>query len=145
MTHKSTDELKNELKTATNLRDYLSKNKENLLTTGLPEYLERLLSQKGLKKADVIRSSLLGRAYVYKIFGGEKKPSRDKLLAIAFGLGLSDQETQEMLKLSGNRELYPRDERDAVILFALQRSQSILEANELLDDQGLAILDTSRE
>lgn len=84
MIHKSTDELKNELKTATNLRDYLSKNKENLLTTGLPEYLERLLSQKGLKKADVI-------------------------------------------------------------LFALQRSQSILEANELLDDQGLAILDTSRE
>ena len=50
MTHKSTDELKNELKTAANLRDYLSKNKENLLTTGLPEYLERLLSQKGLKK-----------------------------------------------------------------------------------------------
>ena len=84
MTHKSTDELKNELKTAANLRDYLSKNKENLLTTGLPEYLERLLSQKGLKKADVI-------------------------------------------------------------LFALQRSPSILEANELLDDQGLAILDTSRE
>ena len=33
MTHKSTDELKNELKTAANLRDYLSKNKENLLTT----------------------------------------------------------------------------------------------------------------
>lgn len=27
MTHKSTDELKNELKTAANLRDYLSKNK----------------------------------------------------------------------------------------------------------------------
>ena len=51
MTHKSTDELKNELKTAANLRDYLSKNKENLLTTGLPEYLERLLSQKGLKKS----------------------------------------------------------------------------------------------
>ena len=70
MTHKSTDELKNELKTAANLRDYLSKNKENLLTTGLPEYLERLLSQKGLKKADVIRGSLLGWAYVYKIFGG---------------------------------------------------------------------------
>ena len=54
MIHKSTDELKNELKTAANLRDYLSKNKENLLTTGLPEYLERLLSQKGLKKADVV-------------------------------------------------------------------------------------------
>lgn len=145
MTHKTTEELKNELKTASNIRDYLSKNKENLLAEGLPEHLEKLLSQKGLRKSDVIRGSLLGKAYVYKIFCGEKKPSRDKLLAIAFGLGLTDQETQAMLRLSGNRELYPRDERDAVILFALQRSQSILEANELLDTQGLAILNTYRE
>lgn len=145
MIHKSTDELRNELKRATNVRDYLTQNKENLLTIDLPEYLDMLLSQKGIKKSDVIRGSLLGKAYVYQIFSGEKKPSRDKLLAIAFGLGLSDQETQEMLKLSGNRELYARDQRDAIILFALQRNQSILEANDLLDTQGLAILNTSRE
>lgn len=145
MIHKSTDELRNELKRATNVRDYLTQNKENLLTIDLPEYLDKLLSQKGIKKSDVIRGSLLGKAYVYQIFSGEKKPSRDKLLAIAFGLGLSDQETQEMLKLSGNRELYARDQRDAIILFALQRNQSILEANDLLDTQGLAILNTSRE
>lgn len=145
MIHKSTDELTNELKTATNVKDYLLKNRENMLTSNLPEYLEQLLSQKRLKRADVIRGSLLGKAYIYKIFSGEKKPSRDKLLAIAFGLGLSEQETQKMLKLSGNRELYPRDKRDAIILFALQRGQSILDANELLDTHGLAILNTSRE
>lgn len=142
---KSTEELTNELKAATNVKDYLSKNKENLLAESLPEHLEKLLTQKKLKKSDVIRGSLLGKAYVYKIFDGEKKPSRDKLLAISFGLSLSDQETQEMLKLSGNRELYARDKRDAVILFALQRNQSILQVNELLDTQGLSILNTSRE
>ena len=74
MLHKSTEELTNELKAATNVRDYLSKNKENLLDESLPEHLEKLLTQKKLKKSDVIRGSLLGKAYVYKIFDGEKSP-----------------------------------------------------------------------
>ena len=97
------------------------------------------------KKADVVRGSLLGRAYVYKIFAGEKIPSRDKLLAIEYGLGLSDDETQKMLKLSGNRELYARDKRDALILFARQQNKSIFYVNELLDRHGLAILNTLKE
>lgn len=58
-----------------------------------------------------MRGSQLDRAYVYQIFSGEKTPSRDKLIAIAFGMNLSDEETQKMLKLSGNRELYARDQR----------------------------------
>ena len=145
MIHKSTDELTNELKAAANVKDYLLKNRENMLSSDLPEYLEQLLSQKGLKKADVIRGSLLGRAYIYKIFSGEKKPSRDKLLAISFGLGLSEEETQKMLKLSGSRELYARDGRDALILFALQRGMSIMDTNELLLDHRFAMLDTTKE
>lgn len=72
MKQKSTDELNHEIKAATNIEDYLIKNKENMLTLNLPEYLNRLLTQKGLKKADVIRSSQLGRAYVYQIFSGKK-------------------------------------------------------------------------
>lgn len=143
--HKSTDELNHEIRSATDMEDYLAKNRENLLSVSLSEHLELLLSQKKIRKADVVRGSLLGRTYVYKIFSGEKIPSRDKLLAIAFGLGLSDQETQYMLKLSGNRELYARDERDVWILSALQRNKSILEVNELLDEHGLAILNTSKE
>ncbi len=54
-----------------------------------------------------------------RIFAGEKIPSRDKLIALAFGLRLSEEETIKLLKISGNRELYARDERDALILFAL--------------------------
>ena len=143
--HKTTDELNHEIKSATDIEDYLVKNKENMLALHLPEYLNKLLSEKGVKKADVVRGSLLGRTYVYKIFSGEKVPSRDKLLAIAYGLGLSDEETQQMLKLSGNRELYARDERDALILFSLQRKESIFKVNERLDEHGFAILNTSKE
>lgn len=127
-----TDELNHELKDATDIEDYLEKNKKNMLTHSLSEHLNLLLTQKGITKADVVRGSQLDRAYVYQIFSGEKTPARDKLIAIAFGMGLSDEETQKMLKLSGNRELYARDERDALILFSIQRKKTIFETDDLL-------------
>ena len=137
---KSTDELSHEIKDVRNIEDYLNKNRKHMIMTDLSEHLNMLLSLKKLKKADVVRASLLDRTYVYKIFAGEKNPTRDKLIALAFGLHLSDLETQKMLKLSGNRELYARDERDALILFSLQRNKTVFEVNELLIDHGLAIL-----
>lgn len=142
---KSTEELIHEIKSATDIDDYLTVNRDNMLTTPLSDYLNTLLRQKKIRKADVIRGSLLSRAYVYKIFAGEKIPSRDKLIALAFGLGLSDSETQKMLKLSGYRELYARNQRDALLLFALQKHKSILEVNELLYDHHLVILNTLKE
>ena len=145
MNPKTTEELKHEIKAATDIEDYLKSNRENLLQGNLAQHLNRLLSQKGLSKADVVRGSLLSRAYVYQIFSGEKTPSRDKLIATAFGLGLSDEETQTLLKLSKNRELYARDQRDAVILFALQRNQSIFEANNMLFEHGFSVLGLSEK
>lgn len=140
----STAELAHEIKTETDIEDYLEKNRKYMLTQSLPEHLNMLLSQKGISRADVVRNSLLDRAYVYQIFSGEKAPSRDKLIALAFGLGLSDDETQKMLKLSGNRELYARDERDAVILFALHHKKTIDETNGLLFSHGLTALGISQ-
>lgn len=145
MNTKSTDELIHEIKVATDIEDYLQKNKDHLLRGSLSQHLQMLLLKKGLRKADVMRGSLLGRAYLYQIFSGEKIPARDKLIALAFGLRLSDEETQKMLKLSGNRELYARDGRDALLLYALQRGMTIMTVNELLLDHHFAVLDTAKD
>lgn len=145
MNEKSTDELKHEITIATDIEDYLTENKGHLLKGSLAEHLHMLLAQKKLRRADVIRGSLLGRAYVYRIFAGDKIPSRDKLIALSFGMKLSVEETQKLLKISGNRELYARDERDALLLFALQRNRSIMDANGMLLDHGLEVLDTTKE
>ncbi len=145
MESKSTSELIHEIKNSTDVEDYLTKNKQHLLTRRLSEYLNTLLCEKGIHKADVARSSLLDRVYVYQIFSGKKTPSRNKLIAIAFGLHLSDEETQTMLKLSGNRELYARDERDAIILFALQRGMNIFETNDLLFNHDFEALGSVKE
>lgn len=137
---KSTDELNHQIKNATDLDDYLLRNRKHMLSGSLHEYLETLLAEKKIGKPDVIKGSLLDRSYVYQIFSGERKPSRDKLIALAFGMGLNVEETQKMLKLSGNRELYARDERDAAILFALLHSRTIDEANDLLQSHELGAL-----
>lgn len=77
---------------------------------------------------------------MYTKFFLEKGYPPDKLIAIAFGLRLSDEETQALLKLSKNRELYAKDERDAIILFAIQRNETILEANDMLFELSHKVL-----
>ena len=145
METKTTDELKHEIRAATAIEDYLKSNRDNLNLRSLPEHLAFLLSRKGISKAEVVRGSLLSRAYVYQIFSGEKMPSRDKLIALAFGLHLSEEEAQALLKVSKNQELYARDSRDAVILFALQRNMPIFKVNELLFEHGLETLGVREE
>ncbi len=141
----STTELENEIKAATNIDGYLERNRPHMLSCTLHEHLRDLLTQKGISRADVVRGSMLNRTYVYQIFDGSKAPSRDKLIAIAFGLHLSDEEAQRMLKLSGYRNLYARDDRDAIILYALQRGLSILDANDLLFEHGFPLLGIPKE
>lgn len=128
----STATIWSELLKAKSISGFLRKNRENMLDLTLSEHLMLLLRKKKLKRADVVRDSGLEKAYVYQIFDGKKRPSRDKLIAIAFGLHLNSKETQRMLKLGGCSELYARVARDAVILFAIQRGMSIAAADDLL-------------
>ena len=134
-----------QLKDVLSIGTYFAKNKEHMLNQTLSEHLHMLLQEKGLKRADVGEGSHLDKAYVYQIFSGDRKPSRDKLIAIAFGLRLNEEETQRMLKLSGNLELYVRDERDALILFSIQRGKNIFDTNFLLDEYGFLPLGDARE
>lgn len=138
---KTTDELQNEIAKSTSILDYFAENREEMQLDSLPEYLEGWLKAKGLTKADVVRRSNLNKAYVYQIFLGRKYPSRDKVIALSFGLGLDAQEAQALLKQAGYRELYPRDPRDALLLFAVGQNMSIIDANELLYDHNIEVLE----
>ena len=84
---------------AKSIASFLAMNQNNMLYMTLSEYLMSLLKQGNLRRSDVVRDSGLEKAYIYQIFNGEKKPSRDKLIAITFGLHLPVEETQWTLKL----------------------------------------------
>ena len=134
---KSTDELLNQLKKKTNIEEFFKENGDELIFDSLSKMVTFFMNQKGLKKADVVRRSMLGN-YAYSIINGNrKKPERDKLIMLCFGLKLTSEETNRLLKMSSNGELYVRNPRDLVLIYALDRNQSVIEANNKLEELGL--------
>ena len=129
----SSAETKDRLKNASSFGDFLKRNLENMLEPDLSKYLMELLAQKGLKSG-------VDKAFVYQIFNGSKRPSRDKLIAITFGMHLNEEETQRVLKIAGHSELYPRVPRDALILFSIQRGVDIWQTDDALDKNGFPTL-----
>ncbi|MBQ6298525.1 MAG: helix-turn-helix transcriptional regulator [Selenomonadaceae bacterium] len=137
MTAKDTQQLENELTKADDVKTFLDNNAENFRKYTLAEYLNRLLEDKNLSKSQIIRESQLDEGYAYHIFGGRKNPSREKILSLALAMKLSPKETDYLLYYAGHNKLYARDERDAVIIFALETCKSVLQANELLEDLNM--------
>lgn len=139
VSEKSTDELTNEIIQSDNIADYLEKNGEYLKDISLSDELNRLLEEKKLKKSEVIAASGITLTYAYDLFSGykKKKPSRNVILSLALAMGLDTDETQRLLKISGNGALYPRVPRDSVIMYAVNNSLTLPETDELLDKNGM--------
>ncbi|MBR0277767.1 MAG: hypothetical protein IJQ50_04835 [Clostridia bacterium] len=104
------------------------------------EYLVAIVEEKGLQKADVIRKSNIQTNYAYQIFSGLKIPSRDKLIALCFGLELGLSEAQTLLKYTGYAQLYPRIKRDSIIIKALEKHMDVIDCNITLDELNLSPL-----
>lgn len=142
---KATGELLELLKKSTNLSDYREAAKEDIKKPiALSVYLKSVMERKGLKKSEVIRNAGLPRSYGYEILNGEKIPSRDRVLAICFSLRLTSDEVQELLKRTEYPLLYPKHERDSVILFGFSHKLSLYEVNELLYEMNQRILETEK-
>ena len=95
-------------------------------------FLSALCRKAGHVPEQVIRRSAIDRTYGHQLFNGTRRPSRDKVLQLAFGLGLSVDETQELLRIAQKTALYPRIRRDAVILYCLNRGLNVLETQNTL-------------
>lgn len=106
----------------------------------LAEHLDALLDQKETSKAEVIYRAGLDTVYGYQIFNGTRKPSRDKLLQLAFGFPLTYKETLTLLRIAGVYSLYVRRRRDSIIIFALNKGFSLEQLNELLEQEDEAYL-----
>lgn len=59
----STEELNHQIEEATNIEDFLNSNRKYMLSGSLSDHLTVLLTEKNVSKADVVRGSLLDRAY----------------------------------------------------------------------------------
>ena len=127
----STTELLNRLTQTNDINTFVDEYEKEFMTLSGTEFLNELLTDKKLSLAEVVKRS--GQSdYVYKVFRGERKPSRDILIAIAVGMGLSVDETQLLLRVSKLAVLDPRDRRDSVIIYGLKEELEIAKINDLL-------------
>lgn len=137
---KSTEDLLNEIKQTDEIQKFIDRNDDEFLSKPLHEVIAEIINDKKLKKSEVVARSGLNRIYAYQILSGKRVPSRDKLIAFCFGLQLDLDETNKLLKCSGLSELYAKNKRDSIIIFAINSKKSVFSANELLFENGFEIL-----
>lgn len=103
-------------------------------------FITALSRNDGLVPEQVIRRAAIDRTYGHQLFNGTRRPSRDKVLQLAFGFGLTVEGAQELLKIARKSALYPRIRRDAAILYCLNRGLDILEMQSTLQGLGETLL-----
>ena len=140
-----TDTLMRRIFKADRLDDVLRQNEPSMQSEAFCACLADLCREQDIVPERVIRQSEIDRSYGHQLFNGTRKPSRDKVLQLAFGFGLNVDQTQRLLRSAGKSLLYPRLKRDMVILFALNKSMNLIELQELLEHHGLTQLGGMRK
>lgn len=123
-----TEELLNELLSSPDPNSFLLS--ANPSRRSLAEYLQQLLDEKGLERSKVVREAGLNDTFGYQIFKGTRKASRDKVLQLAFAMQLGLRETDRLLQAAGANELYCKNRRDAIIIFAVQKGYTLQKVNK---------------
>jgi len=132
---KDTDDLKEELMSASDLDAFLTENASELNDKELKDILNVLFLRTEYTKAELARRSGISTVYLHQLFSGKRTPSRDKLICLGFGLGVSFEDMQKLLRTSGFAELYPKDKRDTIIIYGISHGLSLQEVNDLLFDK----------
>lgn len=132
MDDKSTDDLIGELTSKPSFEAYLHANEPFFSEKGVAELLAQLYETKDLTKAELARRASISEVYLHQVFAGRRNPSRDRLLCICIGLGITLEETQRMLTQGGYALLYPRTRRDAIISYGLVHQLPLGEINDKL-------------
>ena len=129
---KDTNNLRQELMEAADLDQFLSDNQESFISGNVCGLLNQLFLKRKCSKAALAKQSGMSEVYLHQVFSGRRNPSRNRLLCLCFGLNAKLEEAQELLKLCGLAQLYPKNKRDAIIQYGLLNGMSLFAVNDKL-------------
>lgn len=136
----TTSSLLNRIIRGRDLKKVLEANDDSFAEQTVSAYLRELCEARGQVPEQIIKRSQIDRTYGHQIFNGTRIPSRDKLIQLAFGFGLSLEETQTLLKKAGKSMLYAKVKRDAVCIFGLSHAMDMMEVQDLMASLELPLL-----
>lgn len=127
-----------ELRETTSIYEYFKSNHSLFSETVFSEYLNQIIQNNKISKAQLVAQSGLSKSYAYALLSGERKPSsRNRVIALAFCVKANLEETQKLLAFSEFHTLSPKVQRDSAIIFALEQGLDLLQMSDLLFDLNL--------
>ena len=129
---KDTNDLRQELMEAADLDRFLAENQENFENGSVCDLLRQLFWKRKISKATLAKQSGMSEVYLHQVFAGRRNPSRNRLLCLCFGLTATLEETQELLKQCGLAQLYPKNKRDAILLYGIVNWMDLFAVNDKL-------------
>lgn len=151
---KNTEKMKSEIRTGDITTERLDKTLKNIKSENDAEKYIRKYTVGGYKNfaeyfndyiirheysiSDIVNKSNVSRNYIYNIINDNRKPGRDKVIALCTGAGMNVKEIDRCLKLAGHNELYAKNERDARIIIAINQGiKNVIDLNIILDKAGV--------
>ena len=136
----TTNELLELIQDSRSLEGFYESAGTNIPNIRASAYLTQLLAHYGLTKQAVICAAGLDRSTGYTVFSGQRNPKRNTLLRIALAMRLTLQETQQLLRIAQRGELYPKNRRDAAIIYCIHQHLCPIDTELLLDQIGEELL-----
>ena len=119
------------------LNEYLGSAETLSPYTSFADYFLSLPEVSEMPRTELIRKSGLERTYAYQILNGTReKPGRDKILRLCLAAGLDADRVRKALEAGKEAPLYPRNRRDAILIFAVNKKCGVDDAQMLLDSFG---------
>lgn len=141
---KSTEDLWDEMIKTDTVEEFIENNRESINFKGVPELMKYYIKSKKLKNKTIFDEANISRTYGQQILSGRKKPSRDVLIQLCFGLHLNLEETQHFLKVCGQQGLYMRENRDLYVIYAIKNKKSLTELNIDLENKGIELFGSGK-
>lgn len=132
----STSQLFQLLNNSKSIDEFLTINQSNFVDMTFTELLSYYLTDKGYSKSQVLKEAFIDPNYGYQIFNGRRNPTRNKIIQLGLAMHLSLKEMQLLLLSGSEGQLYIRNRRDAIILYAIENHLNVMTLEELLINNG---------
>lgn len=136
----TTQELWAKLFQAPSINMFLSENGRLCELPRFSDYITELCRARDEKPGSIIKRADIESSYGHRIFSGERNPSRDTILQLAFGFQMDVEEAQQLLKIGQSAMLHPKVKRDAIIAFCLFHKMSLIDTQLALEKNHLPLI-----
>lgn len=125
---------------ASSVDEFYSQHENEIGLLSFSEYISSLCKQRGEVPERIIKRANIERVFGHAIFRGDRNPSRNTVLQLAFGFDANVELAQSLLKHAGHSALYPRVPRDAAIIYCLFHHMSVADTQHILLELGLPLM-----